>query len=388
MKKIFQSVFFLLLAGMVSVNAQVRIGSDSEPHGGSILDLSNAGSLGMLLPRVSLDAADVFKLSGDATASTATGMVVYNTNATMANGYGAGIYVWDGAKWNIVGQGVFVPGDYGMPDATYNPILNGVSCIDVSAGQNEPGAAQYIAIETGSGMIDNVTWFINQSTQGLFVSNIISGTGNVSQTLTLKSRAELSALAASADQTITLIAYIEYSDGKKVQISKNVKIRNRSCCSGVIIPGGVYTGPASIQIPDNTTYDQVISDYGFVRQASQDLCVYYRDASSLQDRQTAIDDCASGANVDAVDRSDTWRLPNIAELSQMSTNANAPAPKYDALTSVEGADPRTINIESYYYWSVTENDSISSICWKYFDSGTWFFHETATVYVRCVRTMN
>jgi hypothetical protein len=41
----------MLYAGMMCVNAQVHIGNDDELHGRSILDLSNAGNLGMLLPQ-------------------------------------------------------------------------------------------------------------------------------------------------------------------------------------------------------------------------------------------------------------------------------------------------------------------------------------------------
>ncbi|MDR0547342.1 MAG: hypothetical protein LBG77_07150 [Dysgonamonadaceae bacterium] len=215
MKKILQLAIFLMVLGLLSVDAQVHIGSTENPHDGSILDLSNAGSLGMLLPRVPLGDADVFQLSGDAAA--ATGMVVYNTNATMTNGYGAGVYVWDGAKWNIVGQ-----------DAIYKPYLNGVSCVDVSPGQNDPGLTEYMALDNGTGIvnIDNVTWTITESIQGLIDS--YSSTG-ISQPLILNSRSALSALAATADQTITIVADIKYSDGKIVQLSATVKIQNRSC---------------------------------------------------------------------------------------------------------------------------------------------------------------
>jgi hypothetical protein len=69
------------------------------------LDLSPLGAdnLGLLLPNVELtnDAAD-FVLGDGATPdekTAATGMLVYNTAAVLG---GAGLYIWDGAKWKAV----------------------------------------------------------------------------------------------------------------------------------------------------------------------------------------------------------------------------------------------------------------------------------------------
>jgi hypothetical protein len=256
MKRIFQLVMiFLTVSGLLSVNAQVHIGSDADPHRGSILDLSNADNLGLLLPRISLDAAGAWTCNGGqiigGNETQATGMVVFNTNATMANGYGAGVYVWDGAKWNIAGQGTanpFVPGDYGTPDATHNPVIGGISYIDVRAGQPDSGTQQYVVTETGTGTITNVIWSVTPSTQGLLTSNSASGAGNTTQSLVFKSQAELLTVAENTDQTIVLVAYIEYSDGIKVQVSTIIKIQNRAYCQGVIIPGGTFTGSATTSV--------------------------------------------------------------------------------------------------------------------------------------------
>ncbi|MDR0546467.1 MAG: DUF1566 domain-containing protein [Dysgonamonadaceae bacterium] len=381
-RKFFQLVMLLLFTGVMSVNAQVRIGSNDEPHGGSILDLSNAGNFGMLLPRVLLDAADVFKLSGDV--ATATGMVVYNTNAAMVNGYGTGVYVWDGVKWNIVGQGTtdpFIPGDYGTPDGTIcNPLISGITCIDVRAGQPNPGTQPYVVTETGSGAktIKGVVWAVNQSTQGLLVSNGVSGADNTTQNLVFKSQAELLALAASADQTIALLAYIEYSDGTKVRLSKTVKIQNRICCPGYLIENGAFTGsiPGSIGTGLSVT-DVMISFSGATR---QDLCVGPDFGASRSWNSVTGSFCNASVHSKGDDWNDgnnTWRLPNIAELANMQ-QYKASIPDLAAL---------------FGYWSGTTStytgDSTYAAIWYFYGSGDTNHYSksntTASVYVRCVR---
>jgi len=96
-----------MVLGTASVRAQVRIGGNGAPNAAAVLDLNvddsatPAGNKGALaLPRVSL-ASTTAQLNG---ATPVTGMLVYNTNASMTNGNGAGIYAWDGTKWSTVVQ--------------------------------------------------------------------------------------------------------------------------------------------------------------------------------------------------------------------------------------------------------------------------------------------
>jgi len=101
-------MFLLLLMGLgaAGVKAQVRIGGNGAPQGAAVLDLNadntatptaNKGALA--LPRVSL-ASTTAQLNG---ATPITGMLVYNTNATL----GVGIYFWNGSNWIIIsGDGV------------------------------------------------------------------------------------------------------------------------------------------------------------------------------------------------------------------------------------------------------------------------------------------
>ncbi|GHT02122.1 hypothetical protein FACS189440_17700 [Bacteroidia bacterium] len=101
MKKMIFLMLTLLIWGAASMNAQVTIGSENPPHAGAILDLQS-DTHGLLFTRISLTDADVFQLDGNS--DDAIGMTVYNTNTRTTNGYGAGLYCWDGSKWSMVGK--------------------------------------------------------------------------------------------------------------------------------------------------------------------------------------------------------------------------------------------------------------------------------------------
>jgi len=107
MRKVLFLMFLLLLMGLgaAGVKAQVRIGGNGAPQGAAVLDLNaddtatptaNKGALA--LPRVSL-ASNTAQLNGTAPI---TGMLVYNTNASMTGGNGVGMYFWDGSAWVMV----------------------------------------------------------------------------------------------------------------------------------------------------------------------------------------------------------------------------------------------------------------------------------------------
>jgi hypothetical protein len=78
----FQLGLFLFSARMMSLNVQVRIGADADPHAGAVLDLGG-------------------------NPSQATGMTVYNNKFALD---GAGVYVWDGKNISSV---VFAPYNLG-----------------------------------------------------------------------------------------------------------------------------------------------------------------------------------------------------------------------------------------------------------------------------------
>ncbi|MDR0546213.1 MAG: hypothetical protein LBG77_01280, partial [Dysgonamonadaceae bacterium] len=107
--KIFQSVFFLLFAGLMSVNAQIRIGGITDPVEGAILDLNpdspTEATKGLALPRVKLqDATAPDPLPGHV-----KGMVVYNLTTT--GGLNEGLYVNTGNEWQLLSNGTVSPGE-------------------------------------------------------------------------------------------------------------------------------------------------------------------------------------------------------------------------------------------------------------------------------------
>jgi hypothetical protein len=100
MKKNLFLLLALFILNAVSVNAQVTIGSTSDPHSGAVLDLQST-TQGLKLSTIALDDdLTVFglPLSGTSTKANAKGMFVYNTNTNI----GEGIYVWDGSQWGLV----------------------------------------------------------------------------------------------------------------------------------------------------------------------------------------------------------------------------------------------------------------------------------------------
>jgi hypothetical protein len=100
MKKMIFLMLTLLILSSASMNAQVNIGSINDPHKGAVLDLSQGGELGLLLPHVSITNVRSFQLpTGDnSTITNAVGMTVYNTNPAL----GEGLFTWNGSEWKPV----------------------------------------------------------------------------------------------------------------------------------------------------------------------------------------------------------------------------------------------------------------------------------------------
>ncbi|MDR0682408.1 MAG: fibrobacter succinogenes major paralogous domain-containing protein [Dysgonamonadaceae bacterium] len=90
----------LFVLSAASVNAQVNIGSDDDPHKGAVLDLSQTENLGLLLPQVFLTNVSDWQLDGN---TKKEGMLIYNTNDDVPNGNGKDIYVWTRNGWKPIG---------------------------------------------------------------------------------------------------------------------------------------------------------------------------------------------------------------------------------------------------------------------------------------------
>ncbi|GHT61148.1 hypothetical protein FACS189451_02570 [Bacteroidia bacterium] len=111
MKKMLFLMLFLIILGAANVSAQVRIGGNGQPNPAAVLDLNAdntvTGTKGLALPRVSLTDINT-ALTGSPTVN---GMMVYNTNASVTGGSGAGIYYWVTNKWVKMLGSDFVEGD-------------------------------------------------------------------------------------------------------------------------------------------------------------------------------------------------------------------------------------------------------------------------------------
>jgi len=100
MRKVLFLMFLLLLMGLgaASVEAQVRIGGNTAPSAAAVLDLNatdaaNAGTRGLVLPRVDLTSNTMPLTTGVANV---TGTLVYDVTATLGQ---IGIYYWSGGAW-------------------------------------------------------------------------------------------------------------------------------------------------------------------------------------------------------------------------------------------------------------------------------------------------
>ena len=92
-----QTFLYTLILSLfsLSLTAQVGIGTTS-PDPSSILDIT-ATDQGVLVPRVSLN--DVTNTSINGTDLNATGLLIWNTNATVTGGNGEGFYYYNGTVW-------------------------------------------------------------------------------------------------------------------------------------------------------------------------------------------------------------------------------------------------------------------------------------------------
>ncbi|GHT41542.1 hypothetical protein FACS189437_08570 [Bacteroidia bacterium] len=108
MKKMMFLMLTLMVLGVASVNAQVRIGGTTDPDKSAVLDLNDDGGAatgGLALPRVALNAGDS-KLNGE---TPQPGTVVYNTNAAALEGEGT--YVWTKLESTETSSGISTSND-------------------------------------------------------------------------------------------------------------------------------------------------------------------------------------------------------------------------------------------------------------------------------------
>ncbi|MDR0866293.1 MAG: hypothetical protein LBO74_15380 [Candidatus Symbiothrix sp.] len=313
---------FLLLAliglSAAGAHAQVLIGGNGTtdtPHEGAILDLSKTAGKGLLLPKVDLLAADDFTVADASLQGAGEGMLVYNTGNTWGT---TGVYVWNGAKWSKTGTGSSAPsinpGDYPTelpPNAA--PQLAGTFCFNVTT--DAPGTQIYEVQENGTKEIANVTWEVNATSAFLLQANAASGTLNEVQTLTFNPVSILQEAVISGNQTVVLTAYIDYSDDTSTQISRNVLIRNTTCCTGFVVPNGTWVGDSRL----STGFVSWAESDNRRTQIMRDLCV-----ESVPER-TALNSDVNHCNDKNTEVEKGWRLPNPYELGQLDPDGPAAA---------------------------------------------------------------
>jgi len=154
MKK--QLLYFALLYTAFSF-AQVGINT-TTPDVSSMLDIS-ATDKGVLVPRVSLTNVTLTTLDGTNTA--ATGLLIWNTNATTTGGSGVGFYFYNGTQWMPITQSA-------------TPIT-----LDQAYDQGGAGAGKNINATDGAVRINGTDGFLVTGTfgSGQFINTEISGAG-------------------------------------------------------------------------------------------------------------------------------------------------------------------------------------------------------------------
>lgn len=126
----FSSLFFICV-NMSYLKAQVTIGSDIAPNKGALLDLKEGANTtkGLGMPRVQLtnlnpttptELAQSIGGTGSWTLADHTALAVYNVKANhcaLPEAIYEGLYVFDGGKWELLGQSSVAPGVHTFTDS-------------------------------------------------------------------------------------------------------------------------------------------------------------------------------------------------------------------------------------------------------------------------------
>lgn len=102
MKKIAFIITLFLSLYITDIKAQATVGAGRPPHDGAILEIVSSDTKGLILPKVILSSEAAW---GPIGGNKADGMVVFNTNTSVANGLkGKGVYMWYRNKWNMLNK--------------------------------------------------------------------------------------------------------------------------------------------------------------------------------------------------------------------------------------------------------------------------------------------
>src|SRR6185312_4219907 len=110
MRNLIQYVCVILLCGTSFSSFSQNVGintTGATPSANAILDLNTGNTsrnLGLIIPHVKLTSLTTFNPPiANTNTTNDTGMIVYNTNASIGNG--AGCYIWDGGQWAFTDGG-------------------------------------------------------------------------------------------------------------------------------------------------------------------------------------------------------------------------------------------------------------------------------------------
>jgi hypothetical protein len=269
-KKMFVLMLLLMVLGAASMNAQVTIGGDKEPHGGAVLDLSQAkgDQVGLLLPNVQLANTGAWQLGGDK--FTATGMMVYNTKEDIAGdgANGAGIYVWNGLAWKPIDAGLG-----GLVKVTHYDLTPASSSVDVWVNGTVNFTASNFKPETAT--YQSVSWEITSGDEFAEITSFdatgctIKGLSAGDAVLTVKTTDEFAApktvtihvkpvtLASFDLSAANLTLYTLGSNTSATLTASNFKGSDGNAISGITVTwsvvDGTVTGSVSPESGNNTT---------------------------------------------------------------------------------------------------------------------------------------
>ena len=318
MKRIILFLAVSLIVFGSSIEAQVTIGADSDPHPGAILDLHS--TKGFKLPTVNLSNANFFQLSEDG--SQAAGMVVYNTNSGMIDGRGVGVYVWNGSKWWFIAV---------SSGAAVQVTLITLSPGSVSLESNT--TQQFTADVTPANATNrNVLWSVSPcSGTGSITASGLFTPGSAGSVEVLASAVDGSGIVGKADVTITPFIGATTVDGYNVYCYPN----NIGCW---------MTDNSRLGTPVRTRYGYAPNEY-----TAEATYISNPNASSGERGYYYTWDNASGACPT------DYHLPNATEWNQLKVYLNGTsatsAEKAEWFDASELAGYYFFEQTKWYYWN-------------------------------------
>lgn len=258
--------FLTFFAQQISYS-QIGINTTS-PDPSSMLDI-NASDKGLLIPRISL--LDVATTSLDGTNTAATGLMIYNTNASVTGGSGIGYYMFNGTSWekvtttadNMSGSDAdfYEVGTTDAPDNINDEVYR-LGSINVGANTTSSDAKIYISQdnenEKGLEVFHNGTVSINQGSESI---------AKIEGDLTLNSTIATTVYGLDIDMDADVTSGFGqiYGTRKSMQGNHNSVIANSNLISGSSATS--LTG-ARNEFGNTSTNFQAYGTYNYFREST------------------------------------------------------------------------------------------------------------------------